>query len=568
MPNPPELPLDPRFIRPRARVLRSGIFVVALALAATLGFTPFAGGPVALAATDVGLFSSSVKPRVAAVASRKSVEVGVRFKSSRPGEVMALRFYRGSKQKRAYVGSLWSSAGRLLGRVAFARSSKAGWQTTQLAAPVSIVIGEKYVVSYLAANGRYPLTKGTFSKAYTRNGLTVPKNGGVTVATKISRMPTVTHKGTNYLVDVVFRPRSGSPATPTPVASATVAAPSATPSPTVTVTATSPAPSPSVSATATPSGSASATPSVSATATAPVALCGTSEVWANLDACGWAGPATTGYPDGQVFAKTVSGGLNVTTSGAVIDGYKITGGVTVSATNVVIRNSMISNSAGGVNGSGVVKILNGASATVENNVLDGTGATHTCIWHEGKSMVARGNECRNVNDGIFSWASQVGVDGTGDNFTIEDNWLHSFVTTAANGHVDGYQTEGAINGLIRHNTFDVAQDQTSAIAIWNGRKSASGITVDGNLIQGGGFSVYAEDYSPSEASPAGGYSVTNIQFTNNVFSHARYSCVGSYGVWFTRGAPTDGWRRSGNRLLETGQNLDSSNPVVNGWECR
>jgi hypothetical protein len=291
-------------------------------------------------------------------------------------------------------------------------------------------------------------------------------------------------------------------------------------------------------------------------------------VWSNLAACGWPGAANTGYPDGQVFAKTVTGGLTVSVDGTVIDGYKVSGGVTVNAKNVVIRNSWITNSAGGANGTGVVKVLNGASATIDHNLLDGTNATHACIWHEGASMVATANECTGVNDGIFSWASTVGVDGTGDNFTITDNWLHNFTTLAANGHVDGYQTEGAKNGVISHNTFDVAQDQTSAISIWNGRKNASNIAVSNNLIQGGGFSVYAEDYSPSEASPAGGYTVTNITVTNNRFSNSRYACVGNWGVWFNRGAPSDGWHRSGNVLLETGQNLDNSNPIVNGWQCQ
>ena len=123
------------------------------------------------------------------------------------------------------------------------------------------------------------------------------------------------------------------------------------------------------------------------------------------------------------------------------------------------------------------------------------------------------------NDGIFSW--------DGDNFTIENNYLHGFTTQAANGHVDGFQTEGAVNGVIRHNTIDVAQDQNSAVAIWNSRRSSDDILVDSNLLAGGGFTVYAEDYSPSEASPVGGYTVTNITFSNNRFSTVHYGCVGS-----------------------------------------
>jgi hypothetical protein len=290
-------------------------------------------------------------------------------------------------------------------------------------------------------------------------------------------------------------------------------------------------------------------------------------VWQRLDACGWPGPATTGYPEGQAFAKTVTGGLVVSADNTVIDGYKVSGGIQVRAKNVTIRNSWITNSAGGAGGSGVVNLNPGSSATIEHNLLDGLNDTHACTWHEGSSMTARGNECTHVNDGIFSWATQEGVDGTGDNFTIEDNWLHSFTTQAANGHIDGYQTEGAKHGLIRHNTIDVSQEQDSGIAIWNGRKSSDDITVADNLLAGGGFNVYAEDYSPSESNPAGGNSVTNIRFTDNKFSNVHYGCVGYWGVWFPRGAPTDGWRRTGNVLLETGADLDTGNPTVNGSPC-
>jgi hypothetical protein len=263
----------------------------------------------------------------------------------------------------------------------------------------------------------------------------------------------------------------------------------------------------------------------------------------------------------------VTGGLVVTADGTVIDGYRVSGGIQVRAHNVVIRNSWVTNSAGGANGSGVVNINPGASATIEHSLLEGSNATHACIWHEGSAMTAIANECRGVNDGIFSWATQTGVDGTGDDFRIEDNWLHAFTTAAANGHIDGYQTEGAKHGVIRHNTIDVSQDQNSAIAIWNSRKSSADITVADNLLAGGGFTVYAEDYSPSEASPAGGYTVTGVTFTNNRFSNVHYGCVGGFGVWFPRGAPSDGWRRSGNTVLETGQNVDAGNPTSGGRTC-
>ena len=73
---------------------------------------------------------------------------------------------------------------------------------------------------------------------------------------------------------------------------------------------------------------------------------------------------------------------------------------------------------------GVININPLYSVTIDHDLLDGLDGTHACVWHEGRSMVATFNECRGVNDGIFSWATTECVDGTGDNFRIDDNWLH------------------------------------------------------------------------------------------------------------------------------------------------
>jgi parallel beta-helix repeat protein len=276
---------------------------------------------------------------------------------------------------------------------------------------------------------------------------------------------------------------------------------------------------------------------------------------------GWPGPGNTGHPASLQLTSTA--GRTVSADNTVIDGQKITGGLTIAARNVTVRNSWIISSFGtgeSVNGTGVIKIAPGASATIEHCTLDGSNRTHTAVWYEGTTMTLRGNNMFGVNDGIFVWDA--------DNFTIEDNYLHDFTEATANGHVDGFQTEGASHGVIRHNTIDVQQGQTSAVAIWNSRRNSDDILVDDNLLTGGGFTVYAEDYSPSEASPAGGYAVTRVRFTNNKFSTVHYPCVGDFGVWYTRGAPSDGWSRSGNAVIETQQNLDTRNPVVNGSECR
>jgi Domain of unknown function (DUF4082) len=566
----------------RALLRRGSRVGVALASALTLSVTGAAiwtaTNATAMVGTSDTIWGTSAPTSAAVDTDSTGVELGTRFTPVTTGQATSIRFYKTPENRGPHTGSLWTSTGNLLGRVTFWSETRTGWQTAAFATPVTLNAGTAYVVSYHTNLGRYTATE-QFTGTSASPNLRIPTtNVGVYKYGTNTAFPTSSWHASQYWVDLTFTTTtSGTTTTGTPIAEPTTTPP---PAPRTTTSASTLPTTPTTTTTPT-LGTTTSTPSVTAVGTTSTptnkttkassktpALCNTSAVWSNLTTCGWPGAANTGYPDGQVFAKTVTGGLTVSVDGTVIDGYKISGGVTVNAKNVVIRNSWITNSAGGVDGTGVVKILQGASANIDHNLLDGLNATHACIWHEGASMVATANECTGVNDGIFSWATTVGVDGTGDNFTIADNWLHNFTTLAANGHVDGYQTEGAKNGVIRHNTFDVAQDQTSAIAIWNSRKNASNIAVTNNLIQGGGFSVYAEDYNPSESSPASGYTVTNITFTDNRFSNSRYACVGNWGVWYTRGAPSDGWHRTGNVLLETGQNLDSNNPIVNGWECR
>jgi hypothetical protein len=211
--------------------------------------------------------------------------------------------------------------------------------------------------------------------------------------------------------------------------------------------------------------------------------------------------------------------------------------------------------------------------------VNGDDGVHACIWHAGTRLLVDAVDCYGVDDGIFSWADNSYSSTTGDNFVIENSYFHDFTTATSNGHEDGYQTEGASYGVIEHNTYLMTTAADSAIAIWDSLKSSHDISVSDNLITGGGFAIYAEDYSPGAGDPgdssaAGAYSVTGISFTDNKFSTYASGCVGQFGVWFYRptwtpydGGPTDGWHRSDNRVLETGESIDDSNPVNHGQLC-
>jgi hypothetical protein len=307
-------------------------------------------------------------------------------------------------------------------------------------------------------------------------------------------------------------------------------------------------------------------------------------LWANLDACGWPGPRNTGYRAGAVLTDTR--GRTVTTDNTVIEGERISGRLIVRAMNVTIRNSFVSWDGGGASGRGVIVIAPAASATVDHVEIDGLNRTHACIWHEGTSATVSAINCHGVNDGVFAWGSSPTA---GDKLTVRDSYFHGFTTNAANGHIDGVQTEGASHGRIIHNTFDMPAHATSAVAIWNSLRSSDDWTIADNLFTGAGFTLYAQDYSGPRNTSAkenvadsatGGHAVTNIRFLDNRFSTSQYPhgaanhsrCVGVWGTWFFRGrwppyygGPTDRWNvggslRSGNVVLETGRNIDRGGP--------
>ena len=312
---------------------------------------------------------------------------------------------------------------------------------------------------------------------------------------------------------------------------------------------------------------------------------GGAKLWENLAACGWPNSANTGpelakCPNGRLTQRgNGTTPIVLSTANEVVNCTDLRGPVEITATGVTIKNSMVTVTNGsGVSGSAAVTIEIGASAVINHVAIDGGNSVHACLWHEGTQLQVAAVNCHRVNDSIFAWATTNPASG-GNNYTITGSYFHDFTQATANGHDDGFQTEGSSHGLITHNTFRMTLNSTSAISVWDSRTDSNDITVSDNLIAGGGFAVYAEDYNPGDGapghpSPVGGFSVTNIQFDDNSFSAILSGCVGKYGVWFTRpswepyhGGPTDGWHRIGNTVLETGENVDNGNPHSNGKLC-
>ena len=141
-----------------------------------------------------------------------AVEVGVAFSTAVPGTVTAINFYKGPGNGGAHVGHIWSTGGVALATVDFAAETESGWQTAALSTPLTLVPGEKYIVSYLAPQGHYSYTSRYFQTAKTTGPLTAPAAGtgpagnGLFAYGPNGGFPQATYGATNYFVDVSFTP--------------------------------------------------------------------------------------------------------------------------------------------------------------------------------------------------------------------------------------------------------------------------------------------------------------------------------------------------------------------------
>jgi hypothetical protein len=84
------------------------------------------------------IFAANAVPGTPADSDPSAVEVGVKFRSDLPGQITAVRFYKGSGNSGTHVGNLWSANGTNLGSVTFTGETATGWQTATFATPITI----------------------------------------------------------------------------------------------------------------------------------------------------------------------------------------------------------------------------------------------------------------------------------------------------------------------------------------------------------------------------------------------------------------------------------------------
>jgi hypothetical protein len=138
-----------------------------------------------------------------------AVNLGLKFQASASGLITAVRFYKESDNTGTHIGSLWTSSGTLLASGTFTNESASGWQEFDFSTPVSITAGTTYVASYHTNTGHYALTSNGLASAVTNGPLTALASGGVYAYGSSNAFPSNTYNASNYWVDVVYSPSSG-----------------------------------------------------------------------------------------------------------------------------------------------------------------------------------------------------------------------------------------------------------------------------------------------------------------------------------------------------------------------
>ncbi|WP_239139253.1 DUF4082 domain-containing protein, partial [Sphaerisporangium krabiense] len=195
-------------------------------------WTPTQGGPatiMARAIDDIGniqptpasvnvnvtaadtIWPPTTVPAIAAQNDPNSVEVGVKFRTTSPGTINGIRFYKGSSNTGTHVGNLWSSTGQLLAQATFTNETSNGWQSVTFSSPVQVTPNTTYVASYFAPQGMYSKNTPYFTQAVVSGPLTALADGtdggnGVYAYASSTTFPTNTYQSSNYWTDVIFSP--------------------------------------------------------------------------------------------------------------------------------------------------------------------------------------------------------------------------------------------------------------------------------------------------------------------------------------------------------------------------
>ncbi len=163
---------------------------------------PFTAGTAVYSPTPVSIWNVGTTGG-SQTADNAATELGVKVKSSVPGTISGIRFYKTGTDVLNFTGSLWAVGNTTtpLATATYTSDNTAGWKQINFTTPVPITANTSYIASYFSPSPNY--------YAYTANGLASPVvSGPLTAEASSYQQPGPGYPGTsssaNYWVDVVF----------------------------------------------------------------------------------------------------------------------------------------------------------------------------------------------------------------------------------------------------------------------------------------------------------------------------------------------------------------------------
>ena len=214
-------------------------------------------------------------------------------------------------------------------------------------------------------------------------------------------------------------------------------------------------------------------------------------------------PHSCGFPDAtntgaDCSSLTPSGSITVTTNGTVISGKNVTGQIAVRASNVTIENTCVRSST-----FYPIDFTSGSNLTIRHVTVTGSGDCQRAVEPEGNGVIMDAMNVSGCIDGVQMSSNDV----------LENSYIHDLLFPPGS-HNDGVQQNGGSHDVVRHNTILNPHNQTSCVNFTTDFGPVSDITITGNLLNGGNYTVY------SRAGWGNGSDPTGVSVTDNHFGSA------------------------------------------------
>ena len=241
---------------------------------------------------------------------------------------------------------------------------------------------------------------------------------------------------------------------------------------------------------------------------------------------------------GSGWSWNSAGYVKVTGAGAVLSNLSVAGGVDVEASNVTINDVQVV--ASGASSMGI-SLRHTSNVTIENSTIAGVDAASGRLMVGVKDVYGDATGTQVLDNNIYQATTGVQI----YQGLIQGNYIHGLGMVAGD-HVNGITTNGDTKQLtIQGNTILNPFNQTDAIGLFQDFGVVANVTINNNLLGGGGYVIYGG--AGSKGTPY------NIKVTNNRFSTAIWPTGGRWGpvAYFNSSASGDVW--SGNVWDSTGK---------------